>query len=328
MTSSQGISSQMIYSVLQQGITNNYAAYTDIMAKIGANTKLTTISDDPVATVNVLKTQKSLDNIAKYLENIELGQNEITELDDLLGNVLDNISGKYKPLVVQASNGTYSTDALKSMLADLEGGLETLVNAGNTKYNGNYVFSGANVKTAAFEINKDANGNITSVAYNGTSGDGEYERYVQTGDGTFEVINTTGDKTFGYYDAANGKSEGIIGTMVESINALKVLVNKTSTDAEKSAANEALYALLNDFDTNISDITTVQAKYSATFNSMEMSKNSLDGTKVNLTEYMSDLKDIDITEMSTQLYNAMYAYQASMSLISQVYQTGTLLNYI
>jgi len=328
MTSSQGISSQMIYSVLQQGITNNYATYTDIMAKIGANTKLTTISDDPVATVNVLKTQKSLDNIAKYLENIELGQNEITELDDLLGNVLSDISGEYKPLVVQASNGTYTTDALKAILADLEGGLETLVNAGNTKYNGNYVFSGANVKTAAFTLNKDADGNITSVIYNGTSGDKDYQRYVQTGDGTFEVINTTGDKAFGYYDAANGKSEGIIGTMVESINALKVLVDENSTEAEKTAANDALYALLDDFDKNVSDITTVQAKYSSVYNNMEMSKNSLDSTKVNLTDYMSNLRDIDLTEMSTQLYNAMYAYQASMSLISQVYQTGTLLNYI
>ena len=328
MTSSQGISSQMIYSVLQNGLSNNYGKYTEIMAKMGANSKLTSISDDPVATVNVLKTQKGLDNIAKYLENIELGQNELTELDDLLGNVLNDISGKYKPLVVQASNGTYGKDALNAMLADLEGGLETLVNAGNTKYNGNYVFSGANVKTAAFTINKDADGNIESVTYNGTSGDKEYQRYVQTGDGTFEVINTTGDKTFGYYDAANNKSEGIIGTMVESINALKVLVDENSTNAEKTAANEPLYGLLNDFDKNISDITTVQAKYSSTFNNMEMTKTSLDNTKVNLTDYMSDLKDIDITEMSTQLYNAMYAYQASMSLIQQVYQTGTLLDYI
>ena len=61
---------------------------------------------------------------------------------------------------------------------------------------------------------------------------------------------------------------------------------------------------------------------------MEMSKTSLDDTKVNLTNYLSNLKDIDITEMSTELYNAMYSYQASMSLISQVYQTGTLLDYI
>ena len=328
MTSSQGISSQMIYSVLQNGLSNNYTKYTNIMAQIGANTKLSSISDDPVATVNVLKTQKNIDNIAKYLENIELGQNEINELDNLLDNVLSNISGQYKPLVVQASNGAYTTDALKAILADLEGGLETLVNAGNTKYNGNYVFSGANVKTPAFTLNKDADGNITSVIYNGTYADKDYQRYVQTGDGTFEIINTTGDKTFGYYDAANNKSEGIIGTMVESINALKILVDENSTEAEKTAANDALYALLDDFDKNVSDITTTQAKYSSVYNNMEMSKTSLDNTKVNLTEYMSSLKDIDLTEMSTELYNAMYAYQASMSLIQQVYQTGTLLNYI
>ena len=328
MTTSQGISSQMIYHVLQNGMSKNYTAYGDILTKIAANSKLTSISDDPVATVNVLKTEKSLGNIEKYLENIGIAQNEITELDDMLGSVLNNISTSYKPLVVQASNGTYDKDALKAMLVDLEGGLETLVNAGNTKFNGNYVFSGANVKSQAFTINKDVDGNITSVLYNGTPSDKEYQRYVQTGDGNFEVINTTGDKVFGQYDPDNNISEGIIGTMVESIEALKTLIDENSTEAEITDANNALYALLDKFDNNISDITTEQAKYSATYNNMEMSKTSLDDTKVNLTSYLSNLKDIDITEMSTELYNAMYAYQASMSLMSQVYETGTLLNYI
>ena len=328
MATSNGISSQVVYSLLQQGMSNNYAAYGDILTKMSANTKLTSISEDPVATVNILKTDKSLNNIAKYLENIGLAKDELKELDDMLGSVLNKISTKYKPLALQASNGAYNKDAMKSIVTELEGCLEELVSYGNTKFNGNYVFSGANTKTQTFTIEKEDDGTITSITYHGSDSDGPYQRFVQTDEGEFVAINTTGEQTFGSYDKDNGVSEGIIGTMVETINALKVLADENSTEAEVSDANNALYALLNDFDTNISDITTVQAKYSATFNSMEMSKNSLDGTKVNLTEYMSDLKDIDITEMSTQLYNAMYAYQASMSLISQVYQTGTLLDYI
>ena len=324
----QGISSQMIYSVLQNGLSDNYAKYGEILAQMGANTKLTSISDDPVAAVNVLKTQKGLDNVAKYLENIAIAQDELTELDDLLDSVLNDIAVDYKPLLVQASNGTYDKDSLKTMLTELEGGLETLINQANTKFNGNYVFSGANVKIPAYTINYDADGNVETVVYNGTSADKDYQRYVQTGEGNFEVINTTGDKVFGSYDGANGVSEGLIGTMVDSINALKTMIDENSTEAEVSDATKKLYTMLDSFDQNISDITTVQAKYASTFNNMEMSKTSLDDTKVNLTNYLSNLKDIDITEMSTELYNAMYSYQASMSLISQVYQTGTLLDYI
>ncbi len=328
MATSNGISSQMIYAVLQGGLSNNYQTYGDIINKIAANTKLTSISDDPVATVNVLKTEKSLNNIEKYLENIGIAQDELTELDDLLGNVINKISTDYKPLALQAANGAYNQEAIKSMVAELEVGLEELVSVGNTKFNGNYVFSGANVKTQTFTINKDANGDITSVTYNGSDSDGPYQRFVQTDEGEFVAINTTGDKTFGSYDKANGVSEGIIGTMIDTINALKVLANENATDAEITAANDELYALLDEFDNNITDITTVQAKYSSTYNNMEMTKTSHDGTKLNLTNYMSNLKDIDISEMSTELYNAMYAYQASMSLMSQVYETGTLLNYI
>lgn len=324
----QGVSSQMIYSVLQNGLSTNYSKYGEILAQIGSNSKLNSISDDPVATVNVLKTQKGLDNIAKYLENIAVAQDEITEIDDMLGSVLNDIAVDYKPLVTQASNGTYTKDSLKSMLTELEGGLETILSQANTKYNGNYVFSGANVKTKAYEIAYDVDGNISAVTYQGTSGDGEYERYVQTGDGTFEIINVPGDKVFGSYDKDNAVSEGVIGTMVESINALKTLISDTSTDAEKADAKNALYGVLDKFDQNISDVTTIQAKYSSTYSNMEMTKTSLDNTKVNLTSYLSNLKDVDITELSTELYNAMYAYQASMSLISQVYQTGTLMDYI
>lgn len=323
-----GISSQLVYSLLQQGMSNNYTAYGDILAKMSANTKLTSISEDPVATVNVLKTEKSLNNIAKYLENIGIAQDELRELDDMLGSVLNKISTEYKPLALQASNGAYNKDALKSIVTELEVGLEELVSYGNTKFNGNYVFSGANTKTQTFVVEKDADGNIETITYQGSDSNGPYQRFVQTDEGEFEVINTTGEQTFGKYDKANGVSEGIIGTMVETINALKVLADENSTEAEISDANKALYALLDEFDENISEITTVQAKYASTYTNMEMTKTAHDNTKLNLTNYMSNLKDIDMTEMSTQLYNAMYAYQASMSLMSQVYETGTLLNYI
>ncbi len=327
MTISQGVSSQMLYSILQSGLSKNYNNYANIMAQISSNSKLTSIADDPVATVNVLKTQKGLENVDVYLENIAIAQDEITELDDMLDSLNSNIVSSYKPLAVQAANGTYEADALQAMLSELEGGLETIVQLGNTKFNGDYVFAGTNVKTQPFTINKDADGNITSVTYSGTPSDGEYQRYVQTGDGTYEVINAPGDSVFGYYDEATGESEGIIGTMVETINALKTLIEQPS-DAEVAAANDALYALLDRFDENMSEITTVQTKYAAAYNNMDMSKTSLDNTKVNLTSYLSNLKDIDITEAATEMYNAMYAYQASMSLLSQVYQTGTLLNYI
>ena len=327
MTISQGISSQMLYSIIQSGLNKNYNNYANIMAQIASNSKLTSIADDPVATVNVLKTQKGLENVDVYLENIAIAQDEITELDDLLDTLNSNIVSSYKPLAVQAANGTYDKDALQAMLSELEGGLETIVQLGNTKFNGDYVFAGTNVKTQPFTINKDAAGNITSVTYSGTPSDGEYQRYVQTADGTYEVINAAGDSVFGYYDEATGESEGIIGTMVETINALKTLVEQPS-EAEVTAANDALYALIDRFDENMSEITTVQTKYAAAYNNMDMSKTSLDSTKVNLTSYLSNLKDIDITEAATEMYNAMYAYQASMSLLSQVYQTGTLLNYI
>ncbi len=327
MTISQGISSQMLYTILQDGMSTNYNNYANLLAQIASNSKLTSIADDPVATVNVLKTQKGLDNIEVYLENIGIAQDEITELDDMLDSLNDDIVSTYKPLAVQAANGTYDTDSLQAMLQQLEGGLETIIQIGNTKFNGDYIFAGTNVKTQPFTINKDADGNITSVTYNGTPADGEYERYVQTGDGTYEVINAPGDSVFGYYDSATGESEGIIGTMVETINALKVLVEQP-TEAEVTAANEALYGLLDRFDESVSQITTVQTKYASAYNNMEMAKTSLDATEVNLTSVLSNLKDIDITEVSTDLYSAMYAYQASMSLLSQVYQTGTLLNYL
>ncbi len=327
MTISQGISSQMLYTILQDGMSTNYNNYANLLAQIASNTKLTSIADDPVATVNVLKTQKGLDNIDVYLENIGIAQDELTELDDILDSLNSDIVGTYRPLAVQAANGTYDSDALQAMLQQLEGGLETIVQLGNTKFNGDYIFAGTNVKTQPFTINKDADGNITSVTYSGTSSDGEYQRYVQTGDGTYEVINAPGDDVFGYYDSATGESEGIIGTMVETINAIKTLIEQPS-DAEVTAANEALYSLLDRFDENISEITTTQTKYASTYNNMEMAKTSLDATEVNLTSVLSNLKDIDITEISTELYSAMYAYQASMSLLSQVYQTGTLLNYL
>ena len=58
-------------------------------------------------------------------------------------------------------------------------------------------------------------------------------------------------------------------------------------------------------------MSTANVKLGTLSNKLDMSESSLTGSKNDLTEFISDIKDVDITQAITEWYNAQYAYQAS-----------------
>ena len=162
MTISQGISSQMLYTILQNGMTTNYNNYANLLAQIASNSKLTSIADDPVATVNVLKTQKGLDNIDVYLENIAIAQDEITELDDMLDSLNDNIVSTY-------ATKDELTSGLAGKQATLSAAQLNAVNSGITSAKVT-TYDGYNAKITAAQTAADDAADAAAAAQTAANG--------------------------------------------------------------------------------------------------------------------------------------------------------------
>ena len=358
------ISTSGKYSQLVADMQKQLSNYNKLTKQLASGSKLTSITDDPIATVNVLNTNRQLGQMDTFSSNVELAKTELSSLDDLLDLANGYLSDAWNK-AVQANNQTYSDTSLKALKVEIDEITKTMVDLANTEYDDNYIFSGANTKTVPYTI--DDNGDII---YNGTPySNKDYIRQTEVADGVFEVINTTGDKVFGYYKAqgqdANGNNlfTDVDGkTVVEKIGAagaktyeyengtayngdvgdlkakedyagvmgaLKKLSNSIQKvlDGDTEGGYAEMNSTLDMFKDSLSTITTEQTKFGGVYNRLEMTSSTLETNNENLTAYLSNLKDVDLTTAITNWMQAQYAYQASMQITSAS-MNMSLLNYM
>lgn len=358
------ISTSGKYSQLVADMQKQLSNYNKLTKQLASGSKLTSITDDPIATVNVLNTNRQLGQMDTFSSNVELAKTELSSLDDLLDLANGYLSDAWNK-AVQANNQTYSDTSLKALKVEIDEITKTMVDLANTEYDDNYIFSGANTKTVPYTI--DDNGDII---YNGTPySNKDYIRQTEVADGVFEVINTTGDKVFGYYKAqgqdANGNNlfTDVDGkTVVEKIDpagaktyeyengtayngdvgdlkakedyagvmgALKKLSNSIQKvlDGDTEGGYAEMNSTLDMFKDSLTTITTEQTKFGGVYNRLEMTSSTLETNNENLTAYLSNLKDVDLTTAITNWMQAQYAYQASMQVTSAS-MNMSLLNYM
>lgn len=353
------------YDMLIADMKMNQYNFNKLTAQLSSGNKIIDLTDDPIASINILNTSKQLGQMETFEENVGLASSEVSALDDLLSLAEGYLSQAWDK-AVQANNQTYTAGSLEALKVEIDEITKTMVDLANTQYNDNYIFSGANTKTLAYTI--DENGDII---YNGTPHDNpDYIRQTEVADGVFEVINTTGDKVFGYYkaqaqddDGNNLFTDADSKTVIEKIaadgvtktyeyedgtayagdvdalevkedaqgvmGALKQLSNAIDEvlHGDSVKGYEEMQATLDKFADSHNTIVTEQTKFGGIANRLEMTTSTLETNVTNLTSYMSQMKDIDYTTAITQWMQAQYAYQASMQVASAS-MGMSLLNYM
>ena len=355
------ISTATRYAQLVADMKINQWNYNKLTAQLSSGKKITTITDDPINAVNVLNANKQMGRIDTYTENVGMATTELSALDDFMELARGYLSKAWDK-AVQANNQTYGESSLKALKTEIDEITKTMVDLGNSEYNDNYIFAGANTKLTPFEIQENGD-----IIYRGTPKDNpDYVRKTEVADGVFETINTTGDRVFGYYKSAayedaNGKrviktdevdssgnpiykyqetgeiftgdpdtdltataeeAEGVMGALKKLSNSIQKVLDGDSTEGYKE-----MNATLDMFNDAHNDILNEQTKFGGVYNRMEMTENTLQTTSDNLTELLSNINSIDYPEVITQWMNAQYAYQASMQVAASTMNLS-LLNYL
>ena len=215
------VSSASRYDQMVTAMQINQANFNKLTAQLASGNKIVNLTDDPIASVNILNTTKQLGQIETFEQNVGMASAELSALDDLLDLANGYLSTAWDK-AIQANNQTYNAGSLEALKVEIDEITKTMVDLANTQYNDNYIFSGANTKTLTYTV--DENGYII---YNGTpQSNPDYIRQTEVADGVFEVINTTGDRVFGYYENvqevnADGKKVYLDGDrrVIETVNA-------------------------------------------------------------------------------------------------------------
>lgn len=188
------ISTATRYAQLVADMKINQYNFNKLTAQLSSGKKLTSITDDPIASVNYVNTARQLGRVETFEQNVNMATSELSALDDFMELARGYLQTAWDK-AVQANNQTYNGNSLRALKTEIDELTKTMVDLGNAEFDDNYVFAGANTKLIPFEMDEDG-----YIHYYGTTYDNpDYIRQTEVADGVFEVVNTTGDKVFGYF---------------------------------------------------------------------------------------------------------------------------------
>lgn len=282
--------------------------------------KVKYLEDDPGAVRRIKDMQDESRSISQYQKNISALKELATVSYDSI-KALKKISDRANEIAT-AADSTKSKDELRAYAIEISQLIQQAVQIGNSKHNGNYIFSGTQSNTAPFVINgTDSNGLVTSittqVSYNPpTSTIPEFD----IADGfsiTAHIIavNQTGSGPQGLFtNAANG---------ADFLNHLLDLQNHLWNGDTTAIANNDRQNLLKDEDNIIFHVSAngaLQARLEAAYSSASAKISSLE-------KLISNEADADLAQTLVKLSETQTAYQAALQSGALILNTS-LLDYI
>ena len=136
------ISSSTRYQMLIADMKMNEFNFSRLTAQLSSGNKYQKITENPIASVNILNTNRQLGQIETFEQNVGMATAELSALDDLLDLANGYLSSAWDK-AIQANNQTYGKTSLEALKVEIDEITKTMVDLANTQYNDNYIFSGA-----------------------------------------------------------------------------------------------------------------------------------------------------------------------------------------
>ena len=138
----------------------------DTMHRITSTRKFNRASEAPLSAAKALNVRKSLYFSAQYKENLKVADSFYTEAETSLLQVSEKLAS-VRETIIAACNTTKSIDEYNIYAQQLERHAEELCAVFNTDTAGRAIFGGESDDGSPFTIEKDANGNASTVLYHG-----------------------------------------------------------------------------------------------------------------------------------------------------------------
>ena len=175
-----------IYNNLSTALYTQAKEMMRLQEQVSTGSRINRVSDDPSTAYQVLglnSESRSLgnytNNIANVFDILQASSGSIASMKTSLANVSSIIS-----TIGGASGTTQDVGA-----AGINNALEEMVLWANQDYDGQYLFSGSNTSSAPYVVQRNTDGEITSVTYQGS----DENRDVEVAPGVNTTVFYSGD---------------------------------------------------------------------------------------------------------------------------------------
>jgi flagellar hook-associated protein 3 FlgL len=256
--------------------------------------------DDPAAMHQVLGLQTDIRARTQYQENIANLKDRSTSAYTAVKG-LKKILDRAEELAVLA-DGTKSPEELRAYGSELSELIKQGVQFANSKYNGEYLFSGTNSTTTPFTVSSTgANGRVTGVTYQGNA----TVREIEIGENSRVSDIMAGSNTSG---------SGSAGLIADSASGADLFAHLVSLQENLFAGNTAaikstdLAALRKDEDNLITHIAGIGALQTR----LETATSNQKAEVSNAEQSISNLAGADLASTLVRLNETQVAFQAAL----------------
>lgn len=298
------VTQSMLSNNMLRNLNTSYAKMSKLQEQIESGTILNRASDDPVAAVKGMDYRIDLDKNNQYQRNLGEANSWLDSSDDALGQVGEALI-RVKELVVQASNGTNTSDDRQKIETEISQLREQIRDLGNSKVGDNYIFSGTQTNSPLY-INGEE-GQNTALTESGKGGTFKINVY----DGISLQVNTNASGIFDKMDSFMGKLSDLLKSDVSGIEIGEALGTDISNNGN---------ATIPGLDQVSSEALTLRAQIGAKQNRVELMQNRLELQNLNVTKQMSENEDTDYSKAITELTTAESIHQSSLSVGAKIIQ--------
>ncbi len=289
------IASSQFTNQMQQALESNQSRVATLLQQMSSGRRIIVPSDDPIASVRMLRLSREEASISQYQSNIQslrsrLSQNE-TALTSMTNDMLD-----IRDLMVWAVDGGDSSDDLNAMSGKLATVRDSLLAESNARDDeGNYLYSGTTTRTAPIKYDPTAAAG-SRYSYVGNTD----KQLVVVGNGVTQYSNVTVEEMatlLNHLDSA----VTVMGT--KGVNG-----NDPATRAIITGALDAIDVAQRSFSQKIASLGSAQ-------NTIGTLSNNHGSVSVANQQIMTELGAQDYTEASI----AMNAYMLALQATSKAY---------
>ena len=297
--------------VTQNITTSNFISYINQHAEnllktqqqIATQKRINKSSDDPIGMGQVLGYRTNLAVTDQYQENIKQGMTRL-EFNELTLDLSSDLVNTARKLAENYSGSTLSAATRQSAALQVKDLYDQVMQMANSKFNGNYTFSGHATNTAPFS--RDADFNAT---YNGD--DGEFR--IMVSDNVEVSIVADGRQIF--QDAANGG--------VNIFDELKNLIDGLE-NPDPVAGSAQIEAAANVLQAGRDQINSRRSEYAPVLYRLQATDDYLANLRPKVEEAMATLEQADITKAVVELQNLELAYETTLATAARIIQPSLL----
>jgi flagellar hook-associated protein 3 FlgL len=269
--------------------------------QVGTGLRISQPEDDPAAVGRVLNLQSERRQLAQFGLNasraLELAQASSSGMQGI-----KKISDRAGELATLGS-GAIGASAMAGYGAEAGQLLEQALQAANTRFNGDYIYAGSKVDAPPFFANRDSNGVITTIDYNGDA----VQPTIPISESSSITPNTDGATNQGIADFLNN-----LVSLRDALNSGSV-PGVSTAQASLATSEDVLVS-------TIADNGGVQTR-------IEASQSQQTDRTTSLDSLISSETDADLPSTIVKLSQTQTAYQAALQSAANIMRLS-LLDYL